>query len=131
VAHRIDTLPVVLDDRLVEIDIATFEQRDSSGGNEHTRHRQVAFALDTENLGHLEINTRLAGKSVRLSLRSADSEITQQLAMHSGALIARLKEFGWELDEIKYETAAEARPGLVPSAVVEHLIARDSLSRLM
>ena len=57
VAHRVATLPLLLDGELVELDVAMFAQ----GGDaqreqaEGIRHRELVFALTTPALGHIEI----------------------------------------------------------------------------
>lgn len=129
--HRINTLPIMIDDRLVEVDIAFLQQRDSEGQRHSTKHRQVVFSLDTERMGRVGISAAIADGHVRITVTSNANDMVSHIAKHSGHLRAELMDQGWNVDELRYETRVEGGSNGVVRTVVDHIIAQDSLMRWM
>jgi hypothetical protein len=119
-----------LGDRLIEVDIAVFEQRQGQI-KEGIRHRQLVFSLHTDNLGHIEVTAKIAGDHLRIRVSTETQEKTEIASRHFAQLRDTLIEFGWQVDELIYETRDANGPGEVVGAVIEHIISQDSLSRLM
>lgn len=131
VSHRLTRFPLWFGDRLVEISMALFSQREASRGADGIRHRRLLLALDTQALGPVEIGVNLADRRLSLRVTTGQGAATERLARHAGELKAAVEARDWVVDEIDYATAAH-RPGSAPvHAVVEHHIAQDSLSRLL
>ncbi|HEX9812069.1 MAG TPA: hypothetical protein VGA88_08295 [Burkholderiales bacterium] len=132
VAHRIGTVPFLLGDQLIEVDLAFFEQRREAAPAPQTQHRKLMFSLATEHLGNVEIGANVVGSRVRLHVATGDREATTELASQVEALRTALTSGGqWEIDEIVYETRhVDSYNGAVRS-VVEHVVSQDSLNRLV
>lgn len=131
VVHRLGTLPLLLGGRLVEVDVALFEQRREAAQQPAVQHRQLVFTLQTEHLGRVEVVARVVGERVRVSIVTENEANTTLAAAHAGALKASLVEAGWITDELSYETrTVNAQTGAVTS-VVEHVISLDSMNRLI
>lgn len=133
VAHRVATIPLLLDGELVELDVALFAQNDDAQrerGEETIRHRELVFALSTAELGRVEIRATLANGHLRLRIAAESSATTQSLAERAGDLAGSLQRLGWQVDEQRYESKLAGAPGIVAASVVEHLIAPGSVSRL-
>ncbi len=136
VAHRVGTLPIFVDGRLVKLDVALFEQpSDSAGdrtgdGKPALQHRQVVFAVTTEMLGRVEVRATVAGTHMRVQVGTQAQESTQFMAHHAARLTADLEGLGWQIDELAYQTVVAAAPGVVARTVLEHLIAPGSVSAL-
>ena len=132
VAHRVGTLPIFVDGRLVELNIALFEQAGerSPGTPQPLQHRQVVFAVTTEKLGRVEVQASIAGVHMRIRVSTESRASAQFLATHAGRLAADLETLGWRIDELAYQTTPPAGPGAVAQTVLEHLIAPGSVSAL-
>ena len=131
VMHRLGTLPLLLGGRLIEVDVALFEQRREAVQKPQAQHRQLVFTLQTEHLGRVEVVARVVGDRVRVSVATDDEQNTALAAGHVQALKAALAEAGWVTDEVSYETrTVDERTGAV-SSVVEHVISADSMNRLV
>jgi len=131
VMHRLGTLPLLLGGRLVEVDVALFEQRREAVQKPQAQHRQLVFTLQTEHLGRVEVVARVVGDRVRVSVATDDEQNTALAATHVQALKTSLAEAGWMTDEVSYETrTVDERTGAV-SSVVEHVISADSMNRLI
>ncbi len=132
IAHRVGTLPLLVDGKLVELNIALFEQNDARQGDEAQahRHRQVVFAVTTEALGRVEVRAAIAGTHIRLAVSTEVRDSAQFLARHAGRLTTDLETLGWQIDELVYETTPVAAPGVVARTLIEHLVAPGSVSAL-
>jgi hypothetical protein len=129
--HRVSTLPVWLGDRLLEINIAIYEQRQNQNNQGKLNHRNIIFSLDLEALGQLDIEMAMENRHLRLKISADSHQATRQLLEHGHSLDQELDGFGWILDEISYATRERDEMGQVMSSVIEHYMAQDSLSRLM
>lgn len=131
IQHRVSTLPVWLADRLLEINIAIYEQRQNQGNQGNLNHRKIIFSLDLEMLGQLDIEMAMENRNLRLKVASDSHQATRHLLEHGHSLDQELDSYGWILDEISYATQARDDMGQVVSSVIEHYMNQDSLSRLM
>jgi flagellar hook-length control protein FliK len=131
VAHRTGTIPLLVGNRLMEVEVALFEQRRNADPKADTRHRQLIFRLNTETMGTVEISARLAGDRVRVHVVSEDGRAASSLSSESPALRAALGEAGWKVDEVVYETRSLGDRNAAASAVIDHVINQDSLNRVI
>ena len=131
VAHRLGTLQLLLDNRLIEVDVALFEQRRDAEQKPAAKHRQLVFSLKTEALGRLEIVARLVGERLRVQIVAENGDKTAFLADHGEHLRDSLQSLGLTIDEVMYETRAPMTQNGAVRSVVEHVISQDSLNRLV
>ena len=134
VAHRLGRLPLVVDGRLLELDVALFEERrddDERAPDGPARHRQIVLSLDTASLGRIDVSARLAGTHMQVRLAAPSSEATTRLSLHSARLEQDLRGLGWQLDGLAYETRSAGAVGEPGASVVEHIITPGSVSRLV
>ena len=131
VAHRTGTIPLLVGNRLMEVEVALFEQRRNAGPKADTRHRHLVFRLKTETMGTVEISAKLAGDRVRVHVISEDDRSSKPLSGESQALRTALGEAGWKVDEVVYETRSLGDRNAAASAVIDHVINQDSLNRVI
>ena len=60
VNHRLMSLPLWFGDRLVEVNVALFSQREDNLQPDGTRYRRIVLSLDTERLGHVELTVNMS-----------------------------------------------------------------------
>jgi Flagellar hook-length control protein FliK len=131
VSHRVGTLPLLLGDQLIEVDVAMFEQRRDAEQKPAARHRHLVFSLNTEALGAVEVSARVVGEHVRIRVLASDSNTADIMAGYVASLRGTLEDGGWVVDEIAYETRTGDTQGGVVRSVVEHVISQDSLNRMI
>lgn len=131
VSHRLGSIPFLLDGRLVEVDLALFEQRQSPHVNGATTHRKIVLALNTENLGKVNVEATVAGDNLRLRVLTDDREHSNAVADHAQALRQSLTRLGWNVDEIRYETRLQGQAGDPARSVLDHMIGLDTFNRLV
>lgn len=131
VSHHVSTLSLLLGDRLVEVDVALFDQQETPAATPTTRHRQVVLSLVLSELGRVNITARVVGDHVRLHVATETDAATEALAGYMGELRQDVSGAGWQLDELAYETLMQCAPNAPVRSVIEHFVTQDSLSRLM
>jgi hypothetical protein len=131
VAHAIATLPLVVDGRLLEVDLAFFQQDRDSGNAGELPHGKVVIGLSTDRLGRVEVDATLVGHHLQLALGSDDPGATGFMARYDADLRAEIEAGGWQVDEILYRPGDADAPALPARVVLEHLASRDSFSRLV
>ncbi len=131
VSHRLGTIPFLMDGRLVEVDLALFEQRQSPQINGTTTHRKIVLALNTENLGKVNVEATVSGENLRLRVVADNREHSDAVADHAQHLRRSLTQLGWTVDEIRYETTTAGAPGNPARSVLNHMIGLDSFNRLV
>jgi hypothetical protein len=131
IAHRLGVLPLIVDGRLVELEVALFDEGlapdDPPGAA--PRHRQIVIGLDTEALGRVEIRARLAGSRMDVAVSTPTSAATQVLSLHGARLAQALEGLGFQVDGLTYATQAAAAPGEPLRRTVEHIVNPGSVSR--
>jgi len=133
-AHRTLTVPLLVDGRLVELDIALFEQtagRDGRGDASPLKHRQVVLSLHTEELGRIDVQAALAGDRVRVNVHCDRAEAADFLSMHSTGLALEMEALGLGVDELRYAVRENQAANVVLRSVAEHLVSPGSVSRLL
>jgi|GEM_PF-1798252 len=128
VSHALGVLPLLVGGKLLEVNVAMFEQQRDIKSEQRLAHRQVVLSLHTERLGQVQVIARVAGEHVRVTLATDDSERTQQAAQYANALKDALKQSAWRVDEITYETRSAAAHNGVVRSIIEHVVSQDTLN---
>lgn len=130
VAHRVNTIPLLVNGRLHELSIAVFEQTDNRRELQATRHRQLSFSIQTEQLGQVTAQLIVTGSHMKVTIGSDRAAAAESLSGWSQDLLSQLKEDGWVVDEMLYEISAN-EPHSTARAVMQHVIKQESMTRLI
>ena len=131
VSHRVCTLPMWLGNKLVEINIAIYEQHGKSAAPDSIKFKRFIFSLELELLGKIEVETIIENKNIRLRLKADQASTTEWLVEHASYLKNDLVDHGWKLDEISYQTMQRDQMGSIVGSVMQHYVSQDSLNRVM
>jgi hypothetical protein len=129
VLHRVGTLPLIIGGRLIEVDVALFEQDARRAKQGEARSRHLVFVLNTEGFGGVEVSARLVNSHVRVRFKSDRNATLDFLAGRQNELRRQLTQLGWVVDEIAYEPKADDEGNPAYRAVVDHVISQGSLDR--
>jgi flagellar hook-length control protein FliK len=129
IAHAVGTIALIIDGRLVELDIAMFGEPGKGAGA--MAHGRVVIELDTEHLGHLHVDATLVGTHVQVGIGSDSADAADFIAQHAPALRSRIEADGWSVDGLRYEVRERGAMNGVAKIVLEHRMSADSLSRLV
>ncbi|MEJ1366703.1 MAG: flagellar hook-length control protein FliK [Candidatus Sedimenticola sp. (ex Thyasira tokunagai)] len=132
VAHRIATLPLWVGGRLTEFDVALFSQQEHSKANQSSsRYQKVMLALETETLGSVNVVAHLINDHLKLSITSMDKNAAAVLSQYSNDLQKQLNGASWVVDEISYQEYSGSKGESPIMTVAEHIISKDSFSRMI
>jgi hypothetical protein len=129
VSHRAGTLPLLLGGRLVEVDVALFDQGARQSRQGEARSRHLVFLLNSASLGGVEVSARLVDSRLRLRFAAERESTLELLAGRRDELSRRLAELGWTVDEIAYEPRQDAAHNAAYRAVADYVVAQGSLDR--
>lgn len=131
VAHHVTRFPIWFGERLIEVNMALFSQREGHAPRGEIKHRRIVFSLDTDTLGHVEISAGLANRNLRLEVTSERDSVAEAMAAYIGELRQTLDDLGWNVEAIHYRVAEPESGGGVVRSVVEHYITQDSVNQLV
>jgi len=131
VQHRVSTIPIWINERLIEVDVAMYEQRKNLQNTPNINNKKIIFSLDLENLGSVSVELMLNNKHIKMAITTDGQESTEALLSHGIDLTDSIKEQAWSLDEISYMSKSKDEVGNVIGSVLEHFVTQGSLSRLM
>jgi len=129
--HRVTTLPIWMNERLIEVDVVMYEQHENSRSLSSIDNKKIVFSLELGQLGNVSIEILLNNKHVKMAISTDSSYSTEILLGHGVELTESIKDKNWSLDEMSYLTKETDEIGNVISSVLEHYVSQDSLSRLM
>lgn len=123
--HRYQLLPVVIDGKLLEFDVALF---DHAADDRHadTHSRRICMRIDTPS-GAVDVQAAVVGDRVRLTMSSRNAALVDTLEHAAFGLGSALGDLGWMLERADYvdDLAGDAAPPA--RAIVEHVLEQDSL----
>lgn len=131
IGHKFGTLPLLVNDRLVEVDVAVFEHEREANGRSDVRHRALVFVLNLQTLGRVEVAATVVEDRLRVRIGSEKAESATWISRHAEALREALTGAGWAVDEVAYETLGAQTSNASARSVIENVIARDSVNRLV
>lgn len=121
--YRYATLPLIVAGRLVELDMALFQQPPPAAVSP----RRLVASLNTGHLGTVRIVAKSLGSSLSVALASTSEPGVAILTTASGPLRERLRGLGWQVDSIRCEFATD-----IVSAgreIIDHVLSTGSLDR--
>jgi hypothetical protein len=125
--YRYATLPLLVAGRLVELDMALFQQKPSASAVGSPQ--RLVMSLNTSRLGTVRIVAQSLRSNLSIALASTSERGVAILTAALGPMRERLKALGWQVDGVRCELATE-----VSSAgreIIDHVLATGSLDRAL
>lgn len=122
--HRFQTLPIIIDGKLIEFDVAFFDQTTQDSTSLVLKSRRLNFSLKTE-FGFLNLEARVVNNRLNISFSSASNYLLSQIEEHESRLNVNLTDSGWLVDNIKYEKVDEENSPAYD--IVKHVLQQNSL----
>ena len=126
-AYRYATLPLLVADKLVELDMALFQQK--SAPSPSVLPQRLVMSLNTSRLGTVRIVAQSLRSNLSIALASTSERGVAVLTAAVGPMRERLSALGWQVDGVRAELATD-----VPSAgrtIIDHVLATGSLDRAL
>jgi hypothetical protein len=126
IAHTFDVLSIIVNDRLLEFDIAFFDQAHSHDGV--TSSKQLVFELETL-LGKVGVVAKLVNNRLSLAFNAEQPALMDVLQQQKEAFAETLTKAGWVLEQAHY--VAQADQTLAIGAVIDHVLAQGSMEKVL
>lgn len=122
--HRFETLPIIIDGRVTEFDLALFDHSANEQNENRVRARHLKFSLKTE-MGIVAIDAHVFNDRIRVHFNTDADWAAKEFELYQDDLELALGNAGWTLDAAEYRSDT----GFISPAarVVEHVLAQDSL----
>lgn len=130
VSHRIAVIPFIINEKLIEVDVAFFSQRHHHASDNSIVYKKIVLSLNLDMLGKIDVEIALANRNARVKINSDKNIITEEMVKYMPQLKADLEVQKIKIDELSYETTVSNDLGNVINSVVNHYVTQDSLSRI-
>jgi hypothetical protein len=127
-AYRYATLPLLVAGKLVELDMALFQQK-SSAPAAPASPKRIVMSLNTSRLGKVRIVAQSLRSNLSIALASTSERGVAVLTAALGPMRERLAALGWQVDGVRCELATD-----VSSAgreIIDHVLTTGSLDRAL
>jgi hypothetical protein len=125
--YRYATLPLLVAGKLVELDMALFQQKSSASTMGSPQ--RLVMSLNTNHLGTVRIIAQSLRSNLSIGLTSTSPVGVTALTAALGSMREQLGALGWQVDGVRVELAAD-----VSSAgreIIDHVLTTGSLDRAL
>lgn len=122
IAHSFDVLAIIINDRLMEFDVAFFDQAKAEAGV--TLSKQIVFELETL-AGKVGIVAKLVNNRLSVAFDADQSTLLDALQQQQNALSESLNNAGWILEQMHYAKSMERTSAI--GAVIDHVLTQGSM----
>ena len=126
-AYHFGSLPVMVANQMLELDLVLFRERQSAGRAQGLR--KLVMTLRTETLGKVEIVAQSFDTHLSVSIGSQSAESIESLAGHAQEIRELLGRLGWKVDGVSYRLSAE--PARAAERIVTHVLSSGSLDAVI
>jgi hypothetical protein len=127
-AYRYGTLPVIVADQLVELDLVHFRERGRPGVEKRDMQRLV-MSFNTSMLGKIEVVAHAFGDHLSVAISSESAQSNEALEAHAAEVRDLVARLGWRVDAVTYQLNPD--PARAARSVVDHVLNADRLDRLV
>jgi len=122
IAHSFDVLAMIVNDRLMEFDVAFFDQANAQQGA--TLSKQVVFELETL-MGKVGIVAKLVNNRLSVTFNTDRQLFLDVLQQQQEPLSHSLSDAGWILEHMHYEQSAQRVSAI--ESIVNHVLTQGSM----
>ena len=124
-AYRYATLPLLVAGKLVELDMALFQQKSSPS----VLPQRLVMSLNTSRLGTVRIVAQSLRSNVSITLASTSERGVAVLTAALGPMREHLSALGWQVDGVRAELATDVSSA--GRTIIDHVLATGSLDRAL
>jgi hypothetical protein len=125
IKHRLKSLPIVIDGRLQEFDVAFFDQEKGEVSDQRVVSKSLKFSLDTD-FGKLDLVAKTVNDRISISFMSLSELFLDSLESNEQALLDQLISAGWKVDALNFSGDVNSQNAV--ESIVNHVLQQDSLN---
>jgi hypothetical protein len=123
VAYRYGQLPLLVNGRLMEVDMALFRDRRESSGT-YPLHRLV-MSVQTQTLGVVKVSVETVMERLGITVSVGTPEAAARLSGDDASIRASMTELGWGVEWLRY--ALDEGPARAARDIVSHVLKGGSV----
>lgn len=127
VAYHFGSLPVVIDNQLIELDLVLFREHESAA--RAAGMKKLVMSLRTQTLGRVEIVAQALESRLSVFVRTDSAQGSDALAAHGNEVRELVARLGWNVDCVSYRMAPE--PERAAAAIVKHVLTAGTLDTVV
>jgi hypothetical protein len=127
VIYRYGSLPVLVSGRLMELELALFQQREPREGE--ARLRRLVMTLDTETLGPLQIEARSLNERLVIRFTGRSAQAAAHLAPYGRDVEQLAARLGWAVDGVEYEYASGS--ARAATQIIRHVLNSETIDSVL
>lgn len=130
-AYRYGTLPVIVANQLVELDLVHFRERGAGRGRDPALRdmQRLVMTFRTETLGRIEVVAHSLGDHLSIAISSESAQSNEALESHAADVRDLVARLGWRVDAVTYQLNPD--PARASRRVMEHVLNAETLDRLL
>jgi hypothetical protein len=126
-AYHFGSLPVIVANQLVELDLVLFRERQSATRPDGMR--KLVMTLRTETLGKVEIVAQSLDAHLSISIAAQNADSSSSLSTHAQQVRELVSRLGWNIDNVSYRVTEG--PPRAAEQIVKHVLAAGSLDAVV
>lgn len=126
IAHSFDVLAIIINDRLMEFDVAFFDQAKTETGV--TLSKQIVFELETL-AGKVGIVAKLVNNRLSVAFNADQPTLLDALQQQQNIFSESLSNAGWVLEQMHYAKSTERTSAI--GAVIDHVLTQGSMELVL
>lgn len=123
---RYGTLPLLIDGRLVELELVLLQQRQRE--SEPQPLRRLVMSIHTATLGIVEITAEALGNRLLIRISGETTDHAQAMAAYAAEVRTLAERFGWRPESVGYEVRTSG--GRLARQVIEHTVRQGSIDHV-
>ena len=127
VAYRFGTLPVLVADQLLELDIVHFDER--RGEDRPAGMRRLVMTFSTSSLGRVEVVAQALAERLTIAITTDSTAGRETLAASTQDVRDLVARLGWNVESVTCDV--RERVDRAARHVIEHVLNGDTLSALV
>lgn len=127
VGYRYGTLPVIVADQLVELDLVVLQQHPNSQGSPGVR--RLVMSLQTKSFGEVRVEARALENRLIVSFNGQSADSARELSAYRDEVKSLVGRLGWNVEAIGYETGEI--PGGAARAVIDHVLSAGTIDQVL
>lgn len=130
-AYSFGTLPVIVANQLVELDLVHFRERGPRHGRDPALEnmQRLVMTFRTETLGRIEVVAHSLGDHLSIAISSESAQSNETLESHAAEVRDLVARLGWRVDAVTYQLDPD--PARASRRVIEHVLNAETLDRLL
>jgi hypothetical protein len=127
VAYAYGSLPVLIANQLVELDVVLFRDRQSAAVSSALR--RLVMTLKTENLGRVEIAAQALGSRLTIAIKTETAAASVAISRQADEVRELVTQLGWHIESIDFDI--DPLRTRAAREILGHVLKSGTLDRLV